>query len=554
LQYDTDPSLQDLYWRPEGMTHPFRDIVRLKLINLMLQAPTHEGGCGLPLRKLVAKKVILAFYPLHDHEKLDQIAEKINQWCRMPWDTPNWEIKEYFGEKIGLYFTFLSHLTTWCLYVSIFGLIAQIHVVATNNRSASTVPVFAIIVSFWAVLMLEFWKRKEKQTAMEWGMVGFEDEEKDRPEFYGENMKSFINGKEVLFFPDAKKYLLLTQSFITIACMVCIVVGFVAGIYAIRFAIQEQNKTAASPVASILNSIQIQFCNFVFGKIAELLTERENHRTDTQYEDSLIAKLFAFQFVNSFSSFVYVAFIQTSVENVEQPPMDALALNLAIIFGSRLISGNIFEVLVPVMMAKRKFEKETAGTDGNLSPPEEEYIRQPYDIIKGPLKDYAELAIQFGYITLFVVALPSAPFLAFISNYVEIRTDGHKLLKFHQRPVPTGAEDIGTWQTIFTLVAGAAVVSNAALTFFTMDTFDNLSDVSSIWYFIGFQYLVFAIMYVFSILVPDEPEFVAIQPQRQNYLVEKVIERIADEDESDLLEALAHTTGDANIRIADRYE
>lgn len=62
------------------MTHPFRDIVRLKLINLMLQAPSNEGGCGLALRKLVVKKVILAFYPLHDHQKLAELDSKINEW------------------------------------------------------------------------------------------------------------------------------------------------------------------------------------------------------------------------------------------------------------------------------------------------------------------------------------------------------------------------------------------------------------------------------------------------------------------------------------------
>ena len=32
--------------------------------------------------------------------------------------------------------------------------------------------------------MLEFWKRKEKLTALEWGMIGFEDEEVNRPGMY----------------------------------------------------------------------------------------------------------------------------------------------------------------------------------------------------------------------------------------------------------------------------------------------------------------------------------------------------------------------------------
>lgn len=46
----------------------------------------------------------------------------------------------------------------------------------------------------------------------------------------------------------------------------------------------------------------------------------------------------------------------------------------------------------------------------------------------GTLMDYAELAVQFGYITLFVVAFPLAPFLALANNYVEFRSDAFKLL------------------------------------------------------------------------------------------------------------------------------
>lgn len=233
--------------------------------------------------------------------------------------------------------------------------------------------------------------------------------------------------------------------------------------------------------------------------------------------------------------------------------MDVLAMNLAIIFGSRLISGNIFEVLVPVLMAKRKYQMETEGAERDLSPPEEEYIRQPYDIIKGPIKDYAELAVQFGYVTLFVVALPAAPFLACISNYVEIRTDAYKLIKHYQRPIPTGVEDIGTWQTIFTFVAGAAVVSNAGLTFFTMDTFDHVPLSSRVWWFVGFQYTVMGIMYAFALLVPDEPESVVIQLQRQEFLVDKLINKTADDDQEATKAVLKHATETPPIVIEKSY-
>lgn len=36
----------------------------------------------------------------------------------------------------------------------------------------------------------------------------------------------------------------------------------------------------------------------------------ENHRTQSQYDDALIVKLFAFQFANSYSSLIYIAFFR----------------------------------------------------------------------------------------------------------------------------------------------------------------------------------------------------------------------------------------------------
>lgn len=50
--------------------------------------------------------------------------------------------------------------------------------------------------------------------------------------------------------------------------------------------------------------------NAIYGSIAIALNDYENHRTDTQYEDALIAKTFIFQYVNSFASLFYISFIK----------------------------------------------------------------------------------------------------------------------------------------------------------------------------------------------------------------------------------------------------
>lgn len=73
----------------------------------------------------------------------------------------------------------------------------------------------------------------------------------------------------------------------------------------------------------------------------------ENHRTSTEYEDSLVAKLFCFTFCNSYGGFVYLAFIGEPVVGVdcERSCMSLLATNLTIVF------------VVQLLVRKRREEK-----------------------------------------------------------------------------------------------------------------------------------------------------------------------------------------------------
>jgi hypothetical protein len=56
----------------------------------------------------------------------------------------------------------------------------------------------------------------------------------------------------------------------------------------------------------------------VYQFIAVKMTDRENHRSATAYEDALIVKLFLFQFVNHYSSFYYLAFVHIQPFHVRE--------------------------------------------------------------------------------------------------------------------------------------------------------------------------------------------------------------------------------------------
>jgi hypothetical protein len=208
--------------------------------------------------------------------------------------------------------------------------------------------------------------------------------------------------------------------------------------------------------------------------------------------------------------------------------MVALAINLGIIFGTRLTLSNVLELLEPYVKSILKAREEKVDIS-LLSVAEREFLEEPYDLLKGCLNDYAELAIQFGYMSFFVTALPAASFGALVNNYVEIRTDGFKLLS-GRRPFLAGAEDIGTWQAIFSLISTIAVITNAGMVTFTMVVLDMYSLQLRLWLFIGFQWLCFIAQYIIQVAVPDEPYEVQIQKQRKEHLIKKLIYRIADDD------------------------
>ena len=171
------------------------------------------------------------------------------------------------------------------------------------------------------------------------------------------------------------------------------------------------------------------------------LTDNENHRTDTLYEDSMITKLFAFQFINSYASFFFLGFIVTYLKKPEGAPesnigqcaakncMEPMAINLAIIFGTRLLLNNFLDVLLPYISYRNKYKAETKGVENAmLTPAEKEFMLLPYHSILESISAYADTAIQYGYTILFITALPIASFCSLLNNWARVKFYLYKLL------------------------------------------------------------------------------------------------------------------------------
>ena len=121
--------------------------------------------------------------------------------------------------------------------------------------------------------------------------------------------------------------------------------------------------------------------------------------------------------------------------------MQTLAINLGIVLAVGIFVGNVtelLELLIPYLIKKFKEYKEEKGGE-KISLPEKEFYLSDYDE-KCLLNDYMEIAILFGYMTMFVSALPGSAFVVFIALWVESKADAWKMLNLVRRPWPNGVQ------------------------------------------------------------------------------------------------------------------
>ena len=156
-KFDKRPDLQhpSVYVTYPASNSIFRSVDRLKLIEGIMEADPKKRGCNLQLKELLARGACLAIYPLHDDDELQTIQDRWLTPCDPPWAQPIVMVKDYFGEKVGMYFLFLGTYSTWLFYAAGIGVASFGLELLGGQYLTWATAACGICMSLWTTLFLE---------------------------------------------------------------------------------------------------------------------------------------------------------------------------------------------------------------------------------------------------------------------------------------------------------------------------------------------------------------------------------------------------------------
>ncbi|CAK70527.1 unnamed protein product (macronuclear) [Paramecium tetraurelia] len=474
---------------------------------------------------------------------------------RVPWHVPIQTYRDYFGEKVAIYFLFLTFYTKQLWYLSVVGVIFQgLQSLATPGLSDTLTVIFSSLIIIWSTFLIEYWRQEQVIFSLQYGQQNIEQVAAERPAFQGKFIRSITSDAlNERFYSPFKRQITKLCAFGVSLLIIGMVVGCVIAIFIFKNKMIEEDQSAllSQTLPGIMMSAQINIFTTVYANVAKIFNFLENHKILQSFENSLVVKNFIFRFVNNFNSFFLVSFLSGFFPNLnickvnEEITNDCFLLlsnQLSTIFSSNL-TGSIPKLITPFVkefsmkQIKNKLFVEKQNThpfkyiDTQI---EDQLGLDPYqddkEEVDGSVLDYLEISIQFSYLILFGVSFPACYIMAFGQNILKIQVDKLRFLKFVRRPFPEGASSIGNWLIILDIITFLGIFVNAGLIVFTSGFFTSNQEL--IFPVILVSFLV--LKYIIRFVIPSYPESARILTARQKCIIDKAVKGFSSQNSKPL--------------------
>uniref|UniRef100_H0XJH2 Anoctamin n=1 Tax=Otolemur garnettii TaxID=30611 RepID=H0XJH2_OTOGA len=323
--------------------------LRIRILDFVLRKTV---AAGVTFEDLVKEGVFEARFPLH---KGEAELEKWARWRSMFHKQPIDQIRNYFGEKVALYFAWLGWYTYMLVPAALVGIVvflsgfslfeaSQISKEICEAHDIFMCPLgdhgrkfqrlsdtctfaklthlfdndgtvlFAIFMALWATVFLEIWKRQRARVVLHWDLYGWDEDQE-------EIALELINCKNYKLQLHQHSYLRSSVILALSLLMICLMIGMahVLVVYRVLAAalfsssalpfLEEQVTTAVVVTGALVHYVTIVFMTKINKFVALKLCDFEKPRTFSERESKFTIRFFTLQFFAHFSSLIYIAFI-----------------------------------------------------------------------------------------------------------------------------------------------------------------------------------------------------------------------------------------------------
>ncbi|XP_053175022.1 anoctamin-10 [Scomber japonicus] len=478
-------------------------------------------------QKMRSASVIVDTLPLHKYDKLKALSEAWysgNQLAQ-PLDSVN----AYFGSPVAFYFSFLEFYTWSLLPPAILGLTityfsGEVQKEMVESVSGSQVTIVdddagpghiiqAVFSMLWSTVVIELWKRRSASLSYRWGTLHLAERfAEPRPGFHGDLGVNPVTGRVEPLFPEWQRDLRMALVSVPVVGMFLglVVLGMVCfywGEGQVKQLHQDWDSLLTQTLLYMPSVLHIIYTNMlanVYKTVAQSLTEYENHREESAFQNHLTAKVLVFTFFNYFAVLFHIAFFKQDVSLLRKRLASLLIV-------SQLVN-QVTEVVIPFLVDR--FINAPRRTEREDDPQEDKFRNQiTLPVFPGLFGEYIELLVQFGYLSLFSCVYPLTAVLLLINNLTEIRSDAYKICNLFRKPFSPLAANMGVWQLAFEVLSFVSVVSNCWLLILSPRLRElcqggEMSSTNFLLLAVLLEHVLIVIKVVLALLIPDEPDWI----------------------------------------------
>ncbi|XP_034143924.1 anoctamin-10 isoform X2 [Esox lucius] len=486
---------------------------------------------GNIFQKLAKAGMIKDIVPLHDQQRLNDLGKT---WYsgKQIWGQPLDAIHSYFGGTVAFYFSFLDFYTWALVPPALLGLVLTFLMPGGGSSgeamgdddgpSVSGHMVQAVFSMLWSTLFMEFWKRRSSSLSHRWGTLqlseGFAE---PRPGFHGTLGINPVTGRLEPLFPEWKRQLRvgLVSVPIVVLFMGLVVLGMIGFYHGEALAQgfhQDRGSWFSRALLYLPSVVHIVYTNMlgnVYSTVALQLTEWENHREESSFQNHHTTKVLLFTFFNNFAVLFHIAFYKQD--------LPLLRKRLASLLILAQLLNQFTEVVVPFIVdrflsAPQKDQQEDKLDEDTLRA---QRFLPPFPGLFG---EYIELLLQFGFLSLFSCVYPLTATLLLLNNITEIRGDAYKICKLFRKPFSPPVSNIGVWQTAFEVLGFVSVMSNCWLLLLSPRVQEfclegGISSKNILLFAILVEHVLILFKMVLAFMIPDEPDWVRIKREQKEF-------------------------------------